>query len=399
MVWYKDHHTFPRNPGYLNQLKFQTYLDGNRRSIATDESAKARLFVYPNGFHGENYEYFSEECSGVFVTLLKEDGDPNDGDYNIKTYYYLGGLTPVETRKLQKCLGEADDDEDTVSETGSVGGVSYDWDYGSIYYPHMIRLVDQTLNPVTDLCDGHLDSTREGAVRCTYNERFDFSDDDDIHPLSAGFIVPLIYDPVDKRFKIFTKPGIYFSPTTQFAVFTTTGTATLSSNDVNVYTQEENPYSQMVYTKNITNTFEGYKGNLDCETNPSNINGVIECVEKGDIVFLIDNTFSKDAIVTNTAFLNFYFVKRIFREAVLTVPEDTRYKIMLDKSINAQWLDNGNTSAKVYIFTPPEGTQQGYRYVSECSNRGNCDRDTGLCECFTGYTGDACQVIDSTVDV
>ena len=29
--------------------------------------------------------------------------------------------------------------------------------------------------------------------------------------------------------------------------------------------------------------------------------------------------------------------------------------------------------------------------VAECSNKGRCDRQTGLCQCFDGYDGFACQ--------
>merc|ERR1712167_295818 len=36
------------------------------------------------------------------------------------------------------------------------------------------------------------------------------------------------------------------------------------------------------------------------------------------------------------------------------------------------------------------GSDEGHFYM-ECSNRGLCDRKTGQCECFPGFTGQACR--------
>lgn len=35
-------------------------------------------------------------------------------------------------------------------------------------------------------------------------------------------------------------------------------------------------------------------------------------------------------------------------------------------------------------------TNTGHYYM-ECSNKGICNRDSGVCECFDGYEGSACQ--------
>jgi hypothetical protein len=59
-----------------------------------------------------------------------------------------------------------------------------------------------------------------------------------------------------------------------------------------------------------------------------------------------------------------------------------------------------DTGATVYKFYPPTlattGTT-GYNYVAECSNRGICDSETGLCNCFPGYSGDDCGLVSSLV--
>merc|ERR1711871_339473 len=59
-----------------------------------------------------------------------------------------------------------------------------------------------------------------------------------------------------------------------------------------------------------------------------------------------------------------------------------------------------DSQATIYKFYPPTlattGTT-GRNYVAECSNRGICDGDTGLCKCFPGYSGDNCGTVSSLV--
>ena len=47
---------------------------------------------------------------------------------------------------------------------------------------------------------------------------------------------------------------------------------------------------------------------------------------------------------------------------------------------------NGKGMAKLKV-----NLAQVYQYVTECSNRGTCDRESGTCLCYAGYTHDNCD--------
>ena len=72
----------------------------------------------------------------------------------------------METRSLQRCLGEADLSPNTHSSSGTIEGHAYTWDYGDVYYPHVVRLVDRTdpYEIVSDLCNRTADASTDAWV-------------------------------------------------------------------------------------------------------------------------------------------------------------------------------------------------------------------------------------------
>ncbi len=410
---------FTKNPGILKQLSIQIYLDGKRPTLYSSETPKSSLnvFVYPNGFNGEFTEYWVEKCVGVELTIKHQVGVTDGLDF-ISEYSYLSGLTLLETRLLQRCLGDADGIINTISSTGRIQGEEYNWDYGSIYNPHIIRLVEITTpqHVVTDLCDKRTDLAIQNGTQiaidssnpnvdggrsgnkgrtCTYDTP------------NAGFYAAIYYDESSNKFRLMNRAGIDYSSTTQFAVWTTTGHAQMVSDEADVYTMgdRDEMYSRTVYTTNSTSTYTntdslcGYTGLISCEHNKESQNGAFTCLNKDDKVFFLD-TERPDR---NPQYFNIYNVKKLYIEqgAQRQQPFSRRNRIELDYAINSNFHDpNGTYSVRAYKFHPPVG----YTYVSQCSNRGICNTEVGLCECFPQYTNDDCSELniyrpDGSVDV
>jgi hypothetical protein len=399
---------FPQNPGYIPALKVNTYLDGTRPTIFSGEHISTLgAYVYSNGFSGEHVEYFTEKCIGVELSLKEE----------VKTavnsaYLYFDQLTSLETRLLQRCLGDADGDPRISSATSTIEGKSFTWDYGSIYNPHLVRLVDisDPSTHATDLCDRFTDyriANGTQAVTTSSNPSIDGGRSGnkgracyqtDVAP---GFVVPVYYDPGKKRFRLMSNPYSDFSNSNSFAVWTTKGTAQMVSDNSSVYTVPaiEDLYSNTVYTTktNDGNSNAFYQGNLDCETTMENRNGAFTCLEKEDRVFFLD----KERADFTPKYLNLYTAKKLYIQTSNAsrwhslAPVSTRNRIVLDMPINGHFdISNGTTNVRAYKFTPPE---LGYEYVSECSNRGLCDTGTGLCTCFNSYTGDDCSKLNNFI--
>ena len=361
---------FPKNPGRLKQIDLNMYLDGTRPTLYTNESLSTLgSFVYPNGFTGETNDYFIE-CIGV-ITSITFTTD------NTQSYYYLYNLLPIEIRLLQRCLGLSNDYNYLTIKTGKIEGISYEWDYGSIYNPHIIKLVDQTSNPITALCPGSLNSIHDGidgpTVTCIDN-----------NSKVSGFYAILYYNLGLNRFIILNRPGVTYSITTKFAIFTTNGYTQMISKDSKIITNTNinQLYSKTVISINSTNLYQNYIGNIDCETNSINMNGAFDCLEKNDLVFIIDPYITSN----NPQYINIYQINRIYK----SIQSKSISMIEFDKSINFQYINNDNNiNARIYKFIIPKNS---IKYVSECSNRGICDNNLSICNCFEGFEGDSCQI-------
>lgn len=427
-MWLHSKYTiaFPSNTGKLKQIAINKYLDGTRPTLFTDElSPTLGWHIYPNGFTGEDTDMVADRCEDVTVTL-------NAGT----TTHYLGGLDTAETKLLKKCLGD-------------VNGVStdnievYDWDYGTKYNPHLIKLVDATQDsaitttdqngdtdtdyqltqyPVTQLCA----KSDSGAKTAAGYDVDGYGIYVCANRNPPGFYAVLYYDTgvsASNPFRLFTRAAADYASTTEFYVYTTTGHLQMVNENSAAYTTADSystankvdlHYSNTLYTTNYTDTQTGNVGAMDCETVDSALNeyGSLDCLSKNDYVMVLSTgstTHNAADLAANPIYPNMYTVKKISREDKSLTGENMpfekdseriRNQIVLDYSMNTDFRwDGGTTSAvdtaaMVYKFYPPVEAKL-YHYAGECSHRGICNTKTGLCDCFPGYSSDNCGMVNA----
>lgn len=387
---------FPLNPGKLKPPTISFFAYDTKPTLQASDASSISTFVYANGFSGQFIDYFYTRCMNVDVTLLKGT-----------TFDSISGMTPFELRIFKQCLGGADLIESSFDETLNVQMNSFSWDYGTKFNPHVIKLVDLSSPAITDLCSArqnsrNVDST--STVMCK-----------DTAP--PGFLVAFFYDPVFKRFQLLNRPAADFSAVTNFAVYTTNGVFQMASDQARVYTDPtwgntdpDNPYSSSIYTTNSTTNYVAnhYMGNIDCETNGINGNGAFLCLEKGDLVLVLDPNLNEYSYASNPKYLNLYEIKKISIKDIssgwdnpgpLGVPYSIKTpEIILDMPITSQWRKTGFDDARIYKFFPGDNADPnsyGYEYVSECSGRGECFDLRGECTCFVGYSSGDCSVLET----
>ena len=404
--------SFFGNPGKLPQPEIlvndgsgrPTLMSVNYHNLGFESNYRVMTNVWTDGQQGENVDYVSDHCDGVQVRIARVGGalgGAEEGDGNMAAKTYLTALTDQEKKRLKKCLGDADFDA-----SNNIGD-GYSWDKGNAQrFPHLIKLV----RSVTTYTDG-------GYYAALYFSELERQADDET--LSGGtFFLLNPFSPPDlfatDNYDVYTTKGVLarVSPSSE-AVF--------SFGDKRVYTVARNVSSFYDGDVSCTRTLkDGDKFdhifNAKVSAGVGGVNGdwsaavlgstnLTLCVDKTDIVTFLNPSSPG----MNPPHINLYTVEKTVKKDVRwsnyarygtgtsTAGDPLLYmtnELHLDLSTNwgSATPSPGSTTMTFYVYKFFPHKLSSYEYVARCSNRGNCNTDTGVCECFGGYSSDNCHV-------
>lgn len=394
---------FRGNPGYHPKSPaLNTNVHTGSSSSVTNMDGRPIVAPY-NSLMGEDVDYFATECAGVSITVAPEDTGAAFGGEAGKFTFQLTKIDPAPSAavasKLKVCLGDNDNDADNNVEVSN-------WDKGLVQngdgslkfpstYVHLVRLV----------AAGAADGT------------------------DGSQIVPIWFDGATFRVMTRVKAGTY-------KVFTTSGTAKMIHGTAPYETSAvADAAAQKAGTVDALDFVTATEGSALVETavdvNCDHVAAALgaeqntliadrdyvnekradhvksnknDCVKQGDLVMLADVDIDVDDAAHDASYAEaqtnmLYKVRRAFStktRAAANKETPIKHYIELDHA--------APVSGKVVLvkFTPHHklaspardagyGTGE-YMYVSQCSGRGVCDSEQGLCQCFKGYYMENCDL-------
>merc|ERR1719395_148201 len=136
-------------------------------------------------------------------------------------------------------------------------------------------------------------------------------------------------------------------------------------------------YSTTVYTS----------ADVSCDSNHLNA-----CLNKGDLYTVVEVGVDAPSASTGTTEDRFYFVvdKAINWDGSATAARSAFRGSVMDEG-DTSGATAGTQLVGIHSIVKFEPGPTSYEFVQQCSGRGLCNGDDGLCECFTGYTSDNCD--------
>jgi len=442
------------NPGKLREPEIITHLDGKRNSLMSttfDDATNANHLryavitkVWTDGQQGEDVDYFADHCNGVSVKVTTSDKTGNLANMvnSASKTFKIEPQTTAQAALLKKCLGDSD-----ATSTNNVE--IYNWDFGSEDYPHLIKLVRSVttstdggyyvalisdgvdfnlMNPfvppdalLTDTYEVYTTKGTLSRVSRRAQAHFGFASNKVITTNTAKASATAgnaeLWDG-DLSCEVGANNGFRLEPSSHIKIAAST---TAQASLITAPTLAINGDTVDVFINDVVTewTYDYNLSPVQRQVTASYKN----CLNKTDIITFL-STGDK---MYNPQHINLYTIERLVQDktawsnahhyasTVDAAPGSqgaTTGTVKIDKAeamsfgtnvitldLSTNWGTSLGASATndvdfaptmwVYKFVPNVESQ--YEYVAECSNRGICERDSGLCTCFPGYTADDCH--------